>query len=89
MTVRISTVPNDPYLGYDAIEIARMASACLQCNTPAPCTLSCSRQADIPRVMRLAGQAACEGLQLTRWFWEEERIEAARITDSISDVYNS
>ena len=48
----------------------------------------CSRNADIPQVMRLAGQAACEGLALTRWFWSEERVEAARITDEICDSYN-
>jgi hypothetical protein len=36
----------------------------------------------------LAGQAACEGLQLTRWFWDEERVEAARICDAITDAYN-
>jgi NADPH-dependent glutamate synthase beta subunit-like oxidoreductase len=88
MTVRISQIPKDPYLGYDAVEVAQMASACLQCPSPAPCTLSCSRQADIPRVMRLAGQAACEGLQLTRWFLEDEQVEAARICDAITDVYN-
>ena len=88
MTVRISQIPNDPYLGYDAVDVARTASACLQCPSPAPCTLSCSRQADIPRVMRLVGQAACEGLQLTRWLWEDERVEAARISDAITDAYN-
>jgi NADPH-dependent glutamate synthase beta subunit-like oxidoreductase len=88
MTVRITQIPKDPYLGYDALEVAHMASACLQCSSPAPCTLACSRQADIPRVMRLAGQAACEGLQLTRWFWEKERVEAARICDAITDAYN-
>lgn len=88
MTIRISTVPKDPYLGYDALQVARMAAACLQCPSPAPCTLSCARQADIPRIMRLAGQAACEGLQLTRWFWDEERIEAARVSDAITDAYN-
>jgi hypothetical protein len=38
--------------------------------------------------MRLAGQAACEGLSLTRWFWDQERVEAARITDAIADSYN-
>jgi hypothetical protein len=38
--------------------------------------------------MRLAGQAACEGLQLTRWFLEDEQVEAARICDAITDVYN-
>jgi hypothetical protein len=38
--------------------------------------------------MRLAGQAACEGLQLTRWFWDEERVESARICDAITDAYN-
>jgi NADPH-dependent glutamate synthase beta subunit-like oxidoreductase len=88
MTVRVSQLRKDPYLGYDAAEVARMAAACLQCLSPSPCTLACSRKADIPRVMRLAGQAACEGLALTRWFWDEERIEAARVTDAISDSYN-
>lgn len=88
MTVRISKVPKDPYLGYDAAAAARAATMCLQCGSPAPCTRACPREADIPRVMRLAGQAACEGLQLTRWFWDEERIEAARICDAISDSYN-
>ncbi|MEJ2011480.1 MAG: hypothetical protein P8X64_04565 [Anaerolineales bacterium] len=88
MTVRMSQLQKDPYLGYDAGQVARMAAACLQCKTPAPCTLACGRKADIPRVMRLAGQAACEGLALTRWFWDEERIEAARVTDAISDSYN-
>lgn len=88
MTVRISHIPKNPYLGYDAQEIARVAGACLQCRAPAPCTLVCPRQTDIPRVMGLAGQAACEGLNLTRWFWEQERVEAARICDQISDAYN-
>jgi NADPH-dependent glutamate synthase beta subunit-like oxidoreductase len=88
MTVRITQIPKDPYLGYDALAVVRMASACLHCDSPAPCTLACSRQADIPRVIRLAGQAACEGLQLTRWFWAEEQVEAARICDAITDAYN-
>jgi hypothetical protein len=38
--------------------------------------------------MRLAGQAACEGLALTRWFWDEERVESARICDAIADAYD-
>ena len=88
MTVRISQIPKDPYLGYDAVDVARMASACLQCPSPAPCTLSCSRQADIPRVMRFVGEAACEGLQVSRWFLEKEQVEAARICDDITDAYN-
>jgi len=88
MTIRISSLRKDPYLGYRADEIARAAAACLQCTPPAPCTLACGRQSDIPAVMRLAGQAACEGLALTRWFWDEERIEAARISDAICDSYN-
>ena len=87
MTIRVSHLPKDPYLGYDTLEVARLASACLQCVAPAPCTLACSRQADVPRVMRLAGQAACEGLALPRWFWDQERIEAARICDAINDAY--
>jgi hypothetical protein len=37
--------------------------------------------------MRLAGQAACEGLALQRWFWDAERLEAARTTDAITDCY--
>lgn len=88
MTVRMSNIPKDPYLGYDAVSAARAAAACLHCASPAPCTMSCPREADIPGVMRLAGQAACEGLQLSRWFWDEDRIEAARICDTISDSYN-
>lgn len=88
MTVRLSNLPKDPYLGYDAVKAARAATACLQCASPAPCTLACPREADIPRVMRIAGQAACEGLQLTRWFWDEERVESARICDAITDAYN-
>jgi NADPH-dependent glutamate synthase beta subunit-like oxidoreductase len=88
MTVRVSQIPKDPYLGHDAVDVVRMASACLHCPPPAPCTLSCAHQADIPRVMRLAGQAACEGLHLTRWFWDEESIASARICDDITDAYN-
>jgi NADPH-dependent glutamate synthase beta subunit-like oxidoreductase len=88
MTLRLSNVPKDPYLGYDAQEVARLGAACLQCPSPAPCTLSCARGADIPRVMRLAGQAACEGLALNRWFWDRERVEDARICDAISDAYS-
>jgi hypothetical protein len=38
--------------------------------------------------MRLAGQAACEGLALARWFGEREEVEAARVCDAISDSYN-
>ncbi len=88
MPIRVSTMPRDPYLGYDARQAARAASACLQCPPPAPCTLACSRHTDIPRVMRLAGQAACEGLSLTRWFWDEEQVETARVSDAICDAYN-
>ena len=88
MTVRISKVPNDPYLGYEAAAVARAAAACLQCTPPAPCTLSCPQQTDIPGVMRMAGRAACEGLSLIRWFQDHERVESARICDAISDSYN-
>jgi hypothetical protein len=38
--------------------------------------------------MRLAGQAACEGLALTRWFWDRDQVEAARIGDAIADAYS-
>ncbi|HLC02217.1 MAG TPA: hypothetical protein VJK02_04215 [Anaerolineales bacterium] len=88
MTVRLSNIPRDPYLGYDALPVARLGAACLQCPSPAPCTLSCGHGADIPRVMRLAGQAACEGLALTRWFWDRDQVEAARIGDAIADAYS-
>lgn len=88
MTLRISQIPRDPYLGYDAERVARIAAACLQCQAPAPCTLACSRASDIPAVMRLAGQAACEGLSLPRWFWDHDRLEAARIADAITEAYN-
>jgi hypothetical protein len=87
MTVRVSGLPRDPYLGYDARAVAQQAAACLRCPSPASCTLACPRGSDIPRVMRLAGQAACEGLSLARWFWDEERLEAARIGDAICDAY--
>lgn len=88
MTVRLSKVPKDPYLGYEASRVARLAAACLQCQPPTPCTLACPNQADIPDVMRLAGHAACEGLALPRWLWDRERVEAAKITDAIADSYN-
>jgi hypothetical protein len=88
MTIRTSRISRDPYLGYDARQVARYASACLQCRPPAPCTLACPRGADVPGVMRVAGQAACEGLSLTRWFWDRERVESARITDAIADCYS-
>jgi NADPH-dependent glutamate synthase beta subunit-like oxidoreductase len=88
MTIRIPIPARDPYLGYDARQVARMALSCLQCVSPAPCTLACSREADIPRIMRLAGQAACEGLALSRWLMDEEQVQAARITDAICDTYN-
>ena len=88
MTVRLSNIPKDPYLGYDAVSVAHAATACLQCASPAPCMLACPRETDIPGVMRLAAHAACEGLQLSRWFWDEERVEVARICDAITDAYN-
>lgn len=87
-TLRLSNIPKDPYLGYQAPQVARQAVACLHCAPPAPCTLACPNQSDIPGVMRLAGHAACEGLALRRWFCDQERVEAARITDAITDVYN-
>ena len=88
MTVRISTIPNNPYLGYHAQAFARLASGRLHSPTPTPCSSSCLRHTGIPRVMRLAGQAAREGLQLSSWFWEEERGEAARICDAITEAYD-
>ncbi len=88
MTIRIPTTTPDPYLGYDAAQVARLAAACLQCTPQAPCMLACPRQADIPRVMRLAGQAACEGLSLSRWFLDEDRIESARVCDAITAAYS-
>ena len=88
MTIRIGAIPKDPYLGYDPQVVARLAAACLRCAVPAPCTLACQRQADIPRIVRLAGQAACEGLTLSRWFMDREQVEAARIGDAITDAYS-
>jgi len=88
MTIRIGRLPKDPYLGYDAQAVARLAAACLHCRAPAPCVTACARHADIPRVMRLAGQAACEGLALPRWFMDREDVEAARIADAITDGYS-
>src|SRR3990172_8680162 len=88
MTIRIGAVPKDPYLGYDPQAVARLAAACLRCAAPAPCTLACSRQADIPPVLRLAGQAAGEGVALSPWFMDGEQVEAARIADAITDAYS-
>lgn len=88
MTIRIGAIPKDPYLGYDPQAVARLAAACLRCGAPAPCTVACSRQADIPRIVRLAGQAACEGLVLSRWFMDREQVEAARVADAITDSYS-
>ncbi len=88
MTVRLSNRPRDPYLGYDAERAARLAAACLQCLPPAPCTLACPRGGDLPRLVRLVGQAACEGLALPRWFQDEEQVESDRICDAIADAYN-
>ena len=88
MTLRISAIPKDPYLGYDPQAVARLAAACLRCPAPAPCSLACSREADIPRIVRLAGQAACEGLVMSRWFMDHEQVEAARIADAITDAYS-
>ena len=88
MTIRMGAIPKDPYLGYDPQAVARLGAACLRCSAPAPCTLACSRQADIPRVVRLAGQAACEGLALSRWFMDREQVEAARIADAMTDAYS-
>lgn len=87
MTLRLSNIPRHTHLGYNAIAVARTAAACLQCFPPAPCTRACPRGSDIPSVTRFAGQAACEGLALTRWFWDDERLEAARITDPICESY--
>lgn len=88
MTVRVGTLPKDPYLGYDPHQMMRLAAACLQCAAPAPCTVACRREADIPRVIRLAGQAACEGLALSRWFLDREAVETARVSDAITDSYS-
>lgn len=88
MIVRISRLPTNPNLGFDAVEVAKQAPARLQSFSPAPGTLSCPGEADIPRIMRLAGQSACEGLQLTRWFWDQERVERAQISDATTDSYS-
>lgn len=86
MTAKLN-IPKDPYREYDAELVARMALACLECD-PAPCMLNCPQRADVPQVMRLARRAACEGLALPRWLLDEERLEAARVADSICDSYN-
>ena len=86
--IRMSKMSRDPYLGYDSLQVARAAAACLQCGAPAPCTLACGHHSDIPGVMRLAGQAACEGLALSRWFLDQEQVEAARVADDICDCYS-
>jgi hypothetical protein len=88
MTIRLSPLPRDPYLGFDARYVAYMAAARMHCSHPAPCTLACSRKADIPRSILLAGRAAREGLSLTRWLWDQDNVDAARVTDAIKDAYN-
>lgn len=88
MRLRIRDIPREPYLGFNALQAARTAAACLQCGSPAPCTLACSQGADVPAVMRLVGHAACEGLSLPRWFWDRDRVEAARICDAITEAYS-
>jgi NADPH-dependent glutamate synthase beta subunit-like oxidoreductase len=88
MSTSTSTIPHDPYLEYDAQLIAGMAAACAQCGESPPCTQACSHAVAIPTVMHLAGQAACEGLALTRWLMTREAIETARVTDAIADCYN-
>lgn len=88
MTLRLPAGGSRPYLGYDALHVARLASGCLQCTPQAPCSLACPRQADIPSVMRLAGQAACEGLVLSRWYLDDDRLESARIGDEIAAAYS-
>ena len=87
MTVRVSKIPKDPYLGYDAEHITRLAAACFQCRPPAPCTQSCPRKTDIPQAMQWAGHAACEGLSISRCLWDQEQIRAARSTDAITDSF--
>lgn len=87
MTLRLSQARNDPALGYDAPAAARMAASCLQCPSPAPCTRACPRGSDIPRVMRLAGQAACMGLPLSSWLHEADRLESNRIASAICAGY--
>ena len=88
MKVQLSKIPKDPYLGYDAREAVRSALACMECPTPAPCTILCSQGVNIPKVMYWVGMAACEELVLSRWLMNEEEIEVARIADQICDSYN-
>ncbi len=87
MTVQLN-IPKDPYREYDAEAVARMALACLECD-PAPCMLNCPQRADVPQVMRLARRAACEGIALSRWMLDDERLIEAQVSDAIADSYNA
>jgi hypothetical protein len=88
MTIRLSPLPRDPYLGFDARCVACMAAACMHCSHPASCSLACSRKADIPRTILPASRVAREGLSLTRWLWDQDKVDAARVTDASKDAYN-
>lgn len=84
-----TSMVKDPYLRYQPAQIAAWSRSCLECGTPAPCTTACLQGIPIPDVVKLAGQAACEGLALSRWFMSREEVEGARITDAIADCYNT
>ncbi len=68
--------------------VARVALSCLECS-PAPCMAVCPQTADVPEVMRVVRRAACERMPLARWLLDDERLEAARVADQISDSYNN
>ncbi len=86
MAAKSVNIPKDPYRDYDAEAVAKIALSCLDCD-PAPCMTGCPQRADVPQVMRLARRAACEGLVLSRWLMDDERLEAARTADQICDSY--
>lgn len=81
-------LPHEPYPGYDAEMALRFAVSCLQCEPPAPCTLGCPQQADVPALMRWVGQAGCAGFSLRRWAQAQEEAAARAVLADISAAYN-
>ena len=73
--------PKDLSFDHNIPEAVRMALACLECPTPAPCQMTCSQNVNIPKVMYWVSMAACEGLVFSRWLAAEEEIEETWITE--------
>ena len=78
----------DPRKDFDPLAVARMAAACLDCPPPAPCVRGCPPAADIPQVMRLIRQVACESLPLAQWLLTAERRAELETTERLFDCYN-